>query len=185
MAEITLEAKSIVWSGVIAWAKAIEIQKERLFSAHNDRLLGLEFSDIGHRIEEHFFIIACARFFYFRQMSSELSIFDENYFEEIDAFRDVAIELRDMRTHEGEYIGARPAQRLTKLDRFQFENTERTARTGVVTAVKATQSYFDGAYRIGDRLDVDLIAAAATKFLNVLESKSNAAPSSPVQARDQ
>ncbi len=76
MPDISAEAKYVIWSGVIAWAKAIEIQKDRLISAYNDRMLGEEFGDIRHRIEEHFFIVACARFFYFRQMSREHSLFD-------------------------------------------------------------------------------------------------------------
>lgn len=89
-----------------------------------------------------------------------------------------------MRTHEGEYIGAKPAQKLTKVEKFQFENIERTARTGRATPVKATQSYFDGTYRIGDRLDAELVASAATRLLKALEAKPTAKPSSPLPDHD-
>ncbi len=137
-----LNQKFIAFEGLLAWAKAIVQQADRVSEAQ-DRLKNMlkEFPleprvvfnaepirDAGHvfKVERHLFCIAAGQFFDHRRWLRRLGGFDESFFAEIDLFEPDVKAMRDLNEHAIEYFegkGQRPKDWMFNGDDFNSDPT--------------------------------------------------------------
>lgn len=161
----------LAFEGLLGWTQSIIVQSARVKAAHENFIMHFEsnidrrFKILAVQTEQHLFVIAANQFFKYRRWVGALDIIDNQIFCDIDAFgRDVNV-LRDMKEHVVEYFkneGLRPND-------FVFSAEQSQKKWGESAIADASSTMIVGnSYRIGNRLDIFALAAAAENVLDAL-----------------
>jgi hypothetical protein len=135
--------KSMAFEGLLAWAKAIVSQADRVANAQEQfknkmagfsrREPGVVFSaepirNAGHvfKVERHLFCNTAGNFFDHRRWLKRLGGFDESVFAEMDLFERDVRAMRNLNEHAIEYFegkGQRPEDWMFRTDDFNSDPT--------------------------------------------------------------